>query len=323
MPAMAISPQQWLTAFVVAVALHVLAGALVWLPENAPEPPRPSPRGVMVSLDALSAGNRLQPSEAPQPVTAVAAPSANAVPATPAVQQPSAVAPAPAQAVAPEATAPERIAPELGDLEPIAPEPVNDALPAPEQVDPDPTVPEPVDPAAERSAPDQVQPPQAAADAAIPSAGDVDVAVADAVTVEAADAIDTIAQAGTVTTIPPRPSAQQDQGVAAPGLSKNPTESYIGRMLAWFARHKYYPAIARRSGVEGTVRLYVVIDRNGQVLSISVARSSGSAVLDQAARDMVRRSEPLPPMSDDMQRTRLEIIVPVVFSLGGQGQSAP
>ena len=86
-------------------------------------------------------------------------------------------------------------------------------------------------------------------------------------------------------------------------------------LRAWLSRHKQYPQQARNDDIEGTVRLYIVVDQDGQVISHHIERSSGSAVLDAAAEQMLRQAQPLPSMPQRMRRNRLELIVPVVFSL--------
>ena len=50
-----------------------------------------------------------------------------------------------------------------------------------------------------------------------------------------------------------------------------------------------YPPAARRRGIEGSVLLRVRFDAAGQPEDIAVAASSGSEMLDQAARDAVQR----------------------------------
>ncbi len=55
-----------------------------------------------------------------------------------------------------------------------------------------------------------------------------------------------------------------------------------------------YPRLARKRGIEGRVLLHVVIDRQGAVTELSVERSSGSALLDRAARKAVQRWQFVP-----------------------------
>lgn len=60
------------------------------------------------------------------------------------------------------------------------------------------------------------------------------------------------------------------------------------------ARHVFYPEEAIRRGWEGDVRVLVVLDETGRVLSADVAASSGHAVLDEAARSAALAMGSLP-----------------------------
>ena len=57
------------------------------------------------------------------------------------------------------------------------------------------------------------------------------------------------------------------------------------------------------------------MDRTGHVLSFEVAGSSGWADLDNEARALIVRAQPLPPVPKDYPGEALDLIVPVVFSL--------
>ena len=70
-----------------------------------------------------------------------------------------------------------------------------------------------------------------------------------------------------------------------------------------------------RDMVQGVVRLHFIMDREGRVLSYNVVGSSGFATLDDAARALIRRAQPLPPVPADYPGETLDLIVPVVFSL--------
>lgn len=80
--------------------------------------------------------------------------------------------------------------------------------------------------------------------------------------------------------------------------------------LSWA---KHYPEAARARGEQGTVRLVLVIDRGGHVVSARVIGSSGSATLDQAALDMARHAsgQPLPP---DMGAS-VTLTVPIRYAI--------
>lgn len=77
-----------------------------------------------------------------------------------------------------------------------------------------------------------------------------------------------------------------------------------------------YPLIARRNGVEGTVRLKVFVTRDGRAGQVQLDQTSGSSALDSAAFEAVRTWQFVParrgPESIDSW-----VVVPVVFKLEG------
>ena len=101
----------------------------------------------------------------------------------------------------------------------------------------------------------------------------------------------------------------------AAGGSPGARADYASTILAWLERHKEYPRLSQMRREQGVVMLYLVIDRDGNVLDSRIQESSGYRSLDREALEMVKRASPLPPMPDDMPQERLEIIVPVQFFL--------
>ena len=57
---------------------------------------------------------------------------------------------------------------------------------------------------------------------------------------------------------------------------------------------KYYPASARRRGIEGHVEVGFSLSKQGSADQISVLHGSGYAVLDHAAMETVHRAQPFP-----------------------------
>jgi len=57
---------------------------------------------------------------------------------------------------------------------------------------------------------------------------------------------------------------------------------------------KYYPASARRRGIEGHVEVGFTLTRDGAADQVSVLHGSGYAVLDHAALETVYRAQPFP-----------------------------
>lgn len=90
---------------------------------------------------------------------------------------------------------------------------------------------------------------------------------------------------------------------------------YMSMLQAWLEKHKEYPRAARLRRIEGAVLLYFAIDRDGRLLAYRIERSSGHRSLDKETIAMINRAQPLPPIPSNMSRDKLEVVVPVQFSL--------
>jgi protein TonB len=101
-------------------------------------------------------------------------------------------------------------------------------------------------------------------------------AIADAVSTEASS-VDSAA-----TSPPPAASPRPMQG------------SSLRRAQAALSEHLFYPPEAVARGLEGEVVLLLILADGGKVVSASIARSSGHALLDQAALDAARHIGTLP-----------------------------
>jgi protein TonB len=75
-----------------------------------------------------------------------------------------------------------------------------------------------------------------------------------------------------------------------------------------------YPGIARRRGIEGQVVLRVAVDPSGHAAAVSVVRSSGSDLLDEAAREAVAHWT-FRPARMAGQPIGADVEVPVTFRL--------
>jgi protein TonB len=68
----------------------------------------------------------------------------------------------------------------------------------------------------------------------------------------------------------------------------------LQRTQSALARHLLYPPEAVEQGIEGDVVLLLVLDAGSRIARAEVARSSGHAILDQAALAAARRIGALP-----------------------------
>jgi protein TonB len=92
-------------------------------------------------------------------------------------------------------------------------------------------------------------------------------------------------------------------------------ERFEARLLAHLEKNKLYPREARLRRQEGVVYVRFAMNRHGGVLSLEIEKSSGIGSLDSECLALVRRSEPLPALPSEIHGERLEIVVPVYFSL--------
>ena len=75
-----------------------------------------------------------------------------------------------------------------------------------------------------------------------------------------------------------------------------------------------YPRMAIRRGIEGEVRLSVSVTALGKVSRISINKPSGSAILDEAAIDSVRKWQFTPAIRDGVP-TAMVVDIPIQFRL--------
>lgn len=113
---------------------------------------------------------------------------------------------------------------------------------------------------------------------------------------------------------------QQQQYAKRPRVSRQTGAATMRDISAWYRdewRKKVerignlnYPDEARRQQIYGSLRMLVVIDRNGTVRELQVLESSGQPLLDEAAMRIVRLAAPFAPFSGELADNfdRVEII---------------
>jgi protein TonB len=80
-------------------------------------------------------------------------------------------------------------------------------------------------------------------------------------------------------------------------------------------QYKRYPTEAQSHSEQGVVLLGFSVDRNGRVLAHRIVHSSGHADLDDEVTAMIERAQPLPAFPPSMTQPRLDLTVPIRFSL--------
>ncbi|MFC5066573.1 energy transducer TonB family protein [Flaviflagellibacter deserti] len=207
---------------------------------------------------------------------------------------------------APEvATPPEKVEEETTEEtppEPTPPEPEKVDEPPPEPLPPEPTPPEPTPP--------EPLPPEPT-----PNPATVETPPVEAPKVESAPVIvappkaappKKAVQKPKKKTPPPQAATQagatstQRSDIAGSGASASPTEiaRYTGRVRAAIERNKRSPA----GSPSGSVNLSFTVTASGAVTGLRVSGSSGSAVLDNAARQAVAGAN-IPPIPESLPRS--------------------
>jgi protein TonB len=88
-----------------------------------------------------------------------------------------------------------------------------------------------------------------------------------------------------------------------PSTSEYRYARYVEDWRAWVERigNEHYPEQAR-GRIYGALRMTVVIAADGKLVQAVIEESSGSAVLDRAARHIVKLSAPFPPFPPEIAR---------------------
>jgi len=107
------------------------------------------------------------------------------------------------------------------------------------------------------------------------------------------------------------PGGEGEPGAAAGAVEQTPV---FWKMKPVETRPPVYPPRCLRMGIEGTVRVRVLVGEDGRVQEVTVGKSSGETALDDAAMDAVRywRFE---PAKRDGVPVRAWAIVPIEFKL--------
>lgn len=273
-------PAQWLLAFVLAIALHLAALALVIAAWSNAVPNQSESEGVTISLSNLGGPSKVvaatpsQPADTPQSTPASAASSTT----------PQTAAPKPAKSPSAEAVTPQptnansvnvptiQAHSDVAATQPGQPETPTDqkqARPKPEAGTSRTTAKEPTH-------------------------------VTDAPVPQSLQAV----------------NAQRVKvGKADSSAHAANSRNYASAVHKALAAHKIYPLEARRQDIQGRVWVRLVIDQSGELIRVSVAQSSGYTVLDQAAIKTVKAAAPFSPIPSSMGRTRVAYTLPYNYGL--------
>ena len=70
-----------------------------------------------------------------------------------------------------------------------------------------------------------------------------------------------------------------------------------------------YPQEARLKKLDGRLRMSVRLDANGEVLAMNITSSSGTSVLDEAAKRILRMAQPFAPFPQELKDKADQIVI--------------
>ena len=98
-------------------------------------------------------------------------------------------------------------------------------------------------------------------------------------------------------------------------LYKHLLTNYLKSVRAIIDKHRNYPILARKTGVEGVTLLMFVLNKNGKVSNVKILKTSGFKILDKSAVRAVKSSEPFPEIPKKLHKNVLKIRLNMVFKL--------
>lgn len=92
-------------------------------------------------------------------------------------------------------------------------------------------------------------------------------------------------------------------------------KQYAKQLSEHFKKHRHYPAMARKRRLTGVVWLIVEVRRDGSLISVEIAESSGIPILDEAAVSSAKKSVPVPPFPQNTDAQTKKLRIPYSFKL--------
>ena len=88
---------------------------------------------------------------------------------------------------------------------------------------------------------------------------------------------------------------------------------YIESILIYLQRYRYYPPLALKRHITGTVKVSLVINCDGSLQNYEITQSSGKDILDESVKSMLAKTNSFP--IKDTCITPVAITVPIEFKM--------
>lgn len=114
---------------------------------------------------------------------------------------------------------------------------------------------------------------------------------------------------------PDEASEEEDEGPALTAQTLLARQFYVSDAIKKIRTKTKYPARALERGYAGSVRVAVVIDRQGNIIGTNLLENSQYDLLNKEALEAIKRSAPFPALPADIVGSRFEFTVPMRWAL--------
>ena len=108
---------------------------------------------------------------------------------------------------------------------------------------------------------------------------------------------------------------EEEDGPALTAQSLLARQFYVSDAIKLIRSKTRYPQRALDRGQAGSVRVALVIDRQGNILSTNILESSKFDLLNKEALEAIKRSSPFPALPADIAGSRFEFSIPMRWTL--------
>lgn len=126
-----------------------------------------------------------------------------------------------------------------------------------------------------------------------------------------------VAQAQPETAVENRSDKSQSMQASSTTISREQQQQHLrASVMAFITGQLNYPAIARRKGWQGVVKLQLLIESDGHISDLHIQQTSGYALLDKAALSSLQLAH-VPDAAQWLDGKAVSIVVPVEYRLVG------
>lgn len=117
---------------------------------------------------------------------------------------------------------------------------------------------------------------------------------------------------------PIAPIEEEDEEEVEPALTAQSLlarQFYVSDILKKVRENVRYPRRAQERNQEGSVRIAVTIDRQGNIINMVRIEESRFELLNNEAWEAVKRASPFPPIPDSLNMQTFEFSAPITFEM--------